>query len=374
MKSPPFCPNKACSNYRHPPANGHRWFSKRGFYHRKQGEAIQRFTCRSCGHSFSSRTFSIDYRTNKHLSYHRIFTHLITCSGIRDIARDLRVAPTTVINRISRLSRQTQAAHRELVSQIHLAEELAADGFESFAVSQYYPNNIHLLAGKSSQFWYATDYAHLRRKGCMTEGQKERNRVLQQAFFSGRTTIYRSFSRIVEAIEQLLQTVSVPSVTLHTDDHIQYRRVLSAMAPDLRCCIRHVITSSKKARTVTNNLFAVNYLDRELRKDCAEHVRETMKYARNVSNCLERLAIYRFYHNYMKPFRIDEAEYRCIGHGMMAGLDGREVAKQVKTLFTRRRFLFRTEGMSFSEALVWLRGVATPLKRYAEYLPAYAWD
>ena len=310
MESPPFCPNKACSNYLHPPSHTTRWFSKRGFYYRKPGDAIQRFECRSCGHSFSTRTFSIDYRTNKHISYHRIFTHLITCSGIRDIARDLHVAPTTVINRISRLSRQAQAAHHELLSQIHLAEDLAADGFESFTVSQYFPNNIHLLAGKSSQFWYATDYAHLRRKGRMTEGQKERNCVLQQAFISGRTTIYRSFSRIVEAIEQLSQTGHGPPVTLHTDEHIQYRRVLSDMAPDLRSLIRHVTTSSRKARTVANDLFAVNYLDRELRKDCAEHVRKTMKYARNVSNCLERLAIYRFYHNYMKPFRVDEAEYR----------------------------------------------------------------
>ena len=374
MKSPPFCPNKACSNYHHPQDHGTRWFYKRGFYHRKNGMAIRRFECRSCGHSFSSRTFSIDYRTNKHISYHRLFTHLITCSGIRDMARDLNVAPTTVINRISRLSRQCQAVHHVLSSRILLAEELAADGFESFTVSQYFPNNIHLLAGTTSQFWYATDYAHLRRKGRMTEGQKARNKLLQQAFFSGRTTIYRSFSRIVEAIERLAQTDSTTVVTLHTDEHIQYRRVLAAMTPNLRVPIRHVTIASTQPRTVRNNLFAVNYLDREIRKDCAAHVRETMKYARNVSTCLERLAIYRFYHNYLKPFRVDEAEYRTVSHGMMAGLDGREIAGEVKTLFTRRRFLYHLRSFSFSEALVWLRGVATPLKRHAEYLPAYAWD
>jgi len=37
------------------------------------------------------------------------------------------------------------------------------------------PNNINILTGKNSQFWFMSDYAHLSRKGCMTEHQKEHN-------------------------------------------------------------------------------------------------------------------------------------------------------------------------------------------------------
>lgn len=374
MKTPPFCPNKDCPYYQHPPSGNTRWYRKRGCYTTKSGGVIQRYECLGCGRSFSTQSFSIDYMTKKRLPYKRILTHLVTCSGIRDIARDLKVSPSTILNRISRLARQAVAVQCDLSSQIIISEALVADGFESFAVSQYFPNNIHLLAGSESQFWYATDYAHLRRKGKMTVLQKRKNAHLQNAFISGRTTIYSSFTRIVEAINHLAHGRGLDSVTLYTDEHIQYRRVLAAFRASLTVFLRHVTVSSRRARSVLNLLFAVNYLDREIRKDCAEHVRETMKYARNVSNSLERLAIYRFYHNYIKAFRIGERAYDGISHAMKAGLDKAEIAKQVKTFYTQRRFLYRTSGMSFSEALVWLRGVATPLKRFAEYLPAYAWD
>lgn len=374
MKTPPFCPNKACPCYHQPPSGYGRWYRKRGFYHTNSGGTIQRYECRGCGRSFSTQTFSIDYMTKKRLSYKRIHTHLVTCSGMRDIARDLKVSPSTILNRISRLARQSVAVHCDLSSRIISFEALAADGFESFAVSQYFPNNIHLLAGSESQFWYATDYAHLRRKGRMTKTQKRKNARLQNAFISGRTTIYSSFTRILEAIDRIARGSGLEAVTLCTDEHVQYRRVIAAFRASLTVFLRHLTIPSQLARTVLNLLFAVNYLDREIRKDCAEHVRETMKYARNVSNSLERLALYRFYHNYMKPYRIGEAEYEGISHAMKAGLDGKTIAKELKTFYTQRRFLYRTEGLSFSEALVWLRGVATPLKRYAEYLPAYAWD
>jgi len=312
--------------------------------------------------------------TKKRLSYSRILTHLVTSSGIRDIARDLEVSASTICNRVSRLARQALSSHATLLGHLSLTEDLVADGFESFAVSQYFPNNIHLLAGKDSQFWYATDYAHLRRKGRMTARQKRRNLLLQKSFSFGRTTIYSSFSRIVCALDALAVSGGRSSLTLYTDRHTQYRRVLRSRVGDLSVCVRHRTIGSRRLRSVRNLLFSVNYLDREIRKDCAEHGRQTVKFARNVSNSLERLAIYRYYHNYMKPFRIGEREYVGVSHGMKAGIAEAVIRKEVKSFFTQRRFLFKTVGLSFSEALVWLRGVVTPLKTFAEYLPAYAWQ
>jgi len=80
------------------------------------------------------------------------------------------------------------------------------------------------------------------------------------------------------------------------------------------------------------------------------------------------------YHNYMKPFRINGKEHRGKSHAMIAGLKKSVIAGELKTLFTRRRFLYQIDGLDMSEASVWLRGVATPLKRYAEILPGFAWD
>jgi len=92
MKTPPFCPNRNCPYYHHPPSGYSRWYRKRGFYRTNSEGTVQRYECLGCGRSFSAQTFSIDYMTKKRLSYKRILTHLVTCSGIRDIARDLKVS------------------------------------------------------------------------------------------------------------------------------------------------------------------------------------------------------------------------------------------------------------------------------------------
>ena len=104
---------------------------------------------RSCGTRFSSQTFSLDYGVKKKLSYQEIFHHITSSgSGIRALARLLGVTDKVITHRIGRLAirhRSSCLTPRETPLQ----EDLTADGFESFTQSQYYPNNIHLLVGKS---------------------------------------------------------------------------------------------------------------------------------------------------------------------------------------------------------------------------------
>ena len=295
---------------------------------------------------------------------------MTSSSGIRDIARFFKVSPTTVTNRISRLARQSLAVHTELIASLSLKENLVADGFESFAVSQYFPNNITILAGKESQFWIGSDYAHLKRKGRMTSYQQKKNRKLQDQFRAGRRSIYRSFNEIVRLA---LDCTGTHHTTLYTDEHTQYKRVIGELNREQSKRLAHVTISSKLPRTVRNHLFSVNYLDREIRKDCAAHTRETVQFSRNVSNCMERMAVYRLYHNYMKPFRIGTKEGEKITHGEKAGIERRLIDSALKSLFTRRRMYSRVRSLSLSDTLVWLRGIATPLKQVAEFLPGYAY-
>jgi hypothetical protein len=54
-----------------------------------------------------------------------------------------------------------------------------ADGFESFDVSQYFPNNITIMAGEESQFLYAFSHTTIRRKGSMRPDQKRKRAALE---------------------------------------------------------------------------------------------------------------------------------------------------------------------------------------------------
>ncbi len=173
MKTPPFCPNDGC-NYHQTVPPGSVWYVRYGHYHSTNRGPIQRYRCKRCGTHFSSQTFSLDYMTQRTISYRRIFELLTSSTGIRGMGRILKASPHCITNRISRLARQSLAIHADLLDTLILNEDLVADGFESFAVSQYFPNNIQLLAGKKSQYWIYSDYAHLRRKGRMTDYCQQR--------------------------------------------------------------------------------------------------------------------------------------------------------------------------------------------------------
>jgi hypothetical protein len=309
--------------------------------------------------------------TQRTISYRRIFELLTNSTGIRGMGRILKASPHCITNRISRLARQSLAIHADLLDTLILNEDLVADGLESFAVSQYFPNNIQLLAGKESQYWIYSDYAHLRRKGRMSAYQKRRNALLQKHFTHDRVTIYESFEELVRQAFFLKEKTPTVATVLHTDEHRQYRRVMANLTDAERSVLLHHTVSSKRARTLNNPLFSVNYLDREIRKDLAEHTRETVQFARNVANQMERLAVYRLHHNCFKPFRINGREESCITHAERAGIAPGLIQKELKTFFTQRRFLSRIRGKLIQEECVWLRSIATPLKKGPEYLPAY---
>jgi hypothetical protein len=208
----------------------------------------------------------------------------------------------------------------------------------------------------------------------MTAYQKQRNNLLQERFTVGRTTIYHSFRELVQSVLEFQKRSGNQNIRLYTDEHLQYRRVMKSLPEKQRERIRHLMISSRLPRTVGNDLFSVNYLDREIRKDCAEHTRETVQFARSAGNSMERLAVYRLHYNYRKAYRENGAEFRSESHASMAGIDPQVVRRELKSLFTRRRFLSRIARIPLSEVRLWMRQIATPLKERAEYLPAYALD
>ena len=65
----------------------------------------------------------------------------------------------------------------------------------------------------------------------------------------------------------------------------------------------------------------MNYFDREIRTDNANHVRETVQFSRRAIAALERMALYQLYHNYFKPYRIGPPQLEELRHGEVAGIE-----------------------------------------------------
>jgi transposase-like protein len=375
MKKPPFCPNHRCRYHRKPDSSVS-WYLRRGFYSTRSLTRIQRYQCRDCRSFFSSRTFSIDYFSKRSLDYHRLLTYLVSGMSIRAMARACSCSPNTIANKLSRLSRQVLAFTENISSSINLREDLVADGFESFVVSQYFPNNFTLLVGQDSQFVYSLTYAQLRRKGAMTEHQAHRALYYRMRYPLPRNQITRSFSRLAsKAAELLTRSTLTDHLILYTDEKREYRKPVA----DLRDAglpvagvkrIVHVRTRATEPRTKENPLYAVNYLDREIRKDQAEHHRETVCFARNVNASLERMELYLFHHNFIKPYRVNRRDCVYESHACAGGIDGAEIRKGMYQVFTRRVFL-STERLGYHAERVWRHAYPTPKKFLCDYLPAY---
>ncbi|HSV57169.1 MAG TPA: hypothetical protein VLH39_08715, partial [Magnetospirillaceae bacterium] len=67
MPSFPFCPNPLCDLHLSEPPPG--WFAPFGFYRTRTFGLIPRFRCRSCGKTFSTQSFSIDYYAKRTVNY-----------------------------------------------------------------------------------------------------------------------------------------------------------------------------------------------------------------------------------------------------------------------------------------------------------------
>ena len=260
-----------------------------------------------------------------------LFHRLIACSGYRQIAREARCHPTTVMGQAARRGR-----HALLYLTLHrprspLAEPLVIDGFESFEFSQYHPLHLNLAVGADSHFVYGLTDSELRRKGRMTERQLRVRARLEQRY--GRPNP----KAIEHGIEELIR-IAVPRpqcITIHSDEHPAYPRALRRLS---EWSIEHRCTPSVAARTPRNPLFPVNLLDLLLRHNSANHKRETIAFSKRRQNAIERAALLIVWRNYAKRF----SERRGGGTpAMRLGLRATQVS--VRVVLKERLFASRIE-------------------------------
>lgn len=374
MYEPPFCPNFLC-NLHKKNIKEHNWYYLSGKYKTKIFGKVKRFRCKACGKYFSTQTFDIDYYAKRIIDYKELLKKIVSTSSIRDISRDFSISTGTVQNKIFRLSHQAMGLHEELKELIKKQDDFVADGFESYSVSQYFPNNIHLLALKESQYMYFSNYVTIRRKGRMTNNQKKRRNELEKRFWAPYKGVEYAFFEVLDEVIKYKRVFKESQIKLFTDEKLEKKRVFSKHEDIKRLKkqnqIVHKRVSSKKPRTNTNPLFCVNYLDRQMRKDLSNQVRETVCFSRNVNNCMEKHMVYVFYHNYIKVFREKQRNRNRKTHAEVAGIKKSLIDSAIEKLFRKRVFYTLQNLKGFTKRL-WKRMLFTPLKRKVEYVPKYA--
>lgn len=356
-----FCPNKACSNHQME-RNSKDWYRKKGFDYLKFRGTIQRFQCKDCGRTFSSSYFNMDFRCTHVISYAKMLSLLRSSCGIRAIAENLKCDPKVILNRCSRLAKKVMAVCSNFEKDLVLNENLCADGIENFLLSQFFPCHVNLLVGRSSEFIYYFNHHYFHRKGKMTEKQKQRSKVLySKAYFEDKGPS-KAFAVLLDEVEELISTNTFKTVLFDTDVHPIYKQQIAKYEGLAK--IKHRTTSSKAPRDRNNQLFPCNYIDRQIRKDLAEYVRETTRFGKSRNNSMERMTLYCFYHNYQKKYRMKNLATKRKRHAQFVGFSQRDVKAIVKNVFDGRRpFYEKIEGLlkPFQRAL-WRRSLRNPLK------------
>ena len=307
--SPEFCPNPECPNHTKEVAASKIWFYDFGTYYTKARGRIQRFSCRHCGKTCSTQTFSIHYWTHFDVDFKDLDDRLNSCSGYRQIGRSLSLSYRVLKNRCQRLARNYLNLFDSALAGFNLPEDIAFDGFESYLRSQYIPNNFNIAVGCTSRIPYGFSLNLLRRKGAMTKTQK-RNRAMLDAVWrpkrhdlvDGCKTVFR------DVLSLYMNRPELSPFTFYTDEKKEYKVALDELPEWQHLSNLHIVAhetiSSRAVRTKDNPLFPVNYLDREIRKNFAAHARETVRGDREISMAMSRMAIGIGYHTFKKPFHI----------------------------------------------------------------------
>jgi len=274
-------------------------FKKAGTYYRRvDGKCIQRFACKTCKRTFSTQTFSTTYWLKKPTLIKDVFHKTTGGMSNRQVAKDLKVEPSTVDRIISRMARHSLLFHIRMLQLGKSPSEIAVDGFETFEFSQYYPFHHHTAVEKDTDFFiYFTD-SELRRKGRMTKAQKQKREMLEKQH--GRPdpkAIQKDMKHLLEVTlkDQL-------SATVYSDAHQSYK----APIRQVNCEITHVVTPGKAHRDSRNNLWEINLLDLLIRHYGANHKRETIAWSKRRQSSSERLVIFLIWRNYMKGRREKE--------------------------------------------------------------------
>ena len=211
------------------------------------------------------------------------------------IARVLGCHPSTVDRKLDRMGRHSLLFLLIMLKAGKLPEEIVYDGLETFEFSQFFPFHLNIAVEKSTDYILGFNESELRRKGMMTDQQKEKRRHLEEAH--GRPDPKAIEKATADIFENLIGDQN--HVTVYTDQHKQYLRPLQKYGDQLT----HVRTSSKEHRGHHNNLFAVNRQDMMLRHGSKNHTRETIAFSKRRQAGIYRAAVFSVYMNFMMDRR-----------------------------------------------------------------------
>jgi transposase-like protein len=293
---PPCCPNPSCVHHQRESACPRFWKKDGMSALNRFPYASQRFKCKSCKGTFAASIFQVYYRQKVWGLNAEIFDRFEDGASKRSIARKIGHSERLVRTRMRNFARFAELKHAKLTGKLEIEEPIVYDGLENFSYSQYDPNNINQAVGKNSLFIYDFNLVVFNRKGRVSRRQQKEKKLLENKF--GRY----DFDGIRTATTRILRRLAGRAkgeLTIHSDEHFQYRRSVNIDLKGLP--ILHLKTSAKRYRNFNNPLFAVNNIDIQVRQGVSSFKRETISFSKHEISMQDDYLLHAIYRNYLRP-------------------------------------------------------------------------
>lgn len=265
---------------------------KKNFYFIKHSRShIRRYLCLACKKSFSSRTLSPTYRQVKPYLNQPISELLASGNTERRTAKLLNCSKNTVSKKLLWLSRNLT----HLVPSLHDTEHIQIDELETIEHTKLKPLTVPICVSHTYKI-LGLSVGKIPAKGYLAEISRKKYGFREDE---------RS-KKICELFEQLRQSLKHQPLTITTDKHPLYPKLVAKYFP----LSRHIQVdagahkSKKKELIYTSEmkrifdpLFAINQRFAMLRSDIRRLTRKSWCTTKRVENLRHHLELYRSYNN-----------------------------------------------------------------------------
>lgn len=289
---PPRCPNRRCKQHWNPVP---RFCHRHGSYRPQcRQEAVPRFRCKGCRHTFSRQTFRIDYRDRKPWLNAVLLRHLISSGGLRQGGRVLGLDAHAVQKKFRKLARHVRLLNRNLLQRLPGGRTFVFDEMETYEQSSIRPVTVPVLVEKESKLVVAVGVAPIRRVA--RRGSRRHRWLLREESEHGRRPDHghRCVRKVLARLKRLLDG---KAAILVTDEKAAYAALCrKKVAGD----VQHLTVSGRAVRSVYNPLFVVNLTEAMLRDNSGRLRRRTWLVSQKRSRLLLQLHLFQAYRNWTR--------------------------------------------------------------------------
>jgi len=358
---PRFCPWRECLEHRR--RNPGYRFHRHASYSTQRRKRVTRFRCLTCGRTFSTQTFSLTYYRKRPELLRPVAAGIVAGSALRQIARSLDCAKTTVERISARLGRHAILLHARSLESVRgtLAEPIVFDHFETFEFTQDFPFGVGTAVGSRSWFVYGLDPAPHGRGGHKSPAQRRRLRSRPKRASHGH--YLGSTRRILDLLLNLIPEEK--RLTIVSDGHPDYSRAIRRHPKRYHMQLRAFPNpprgrkgSKRSPDAVARDqaMFPADLLHKLLRHSLAHHRRETIAFTRRLNAAMERLCLTAIWRNFVKA----RSERRPRSPTPAQSLGLTESQWSWKRALSKRLFYDRVQ-LAEPWPLLYRRGWDTPL-------------